>query len=188
MGRSTKLQAARNRERVVEEASRLFRTHGLKGIGIAELMAAAGLTHGGFYKQFSSKEAVAGEACARAMAASVQRWRDIADAAGPGALVALVEAYLGRDAARNTCPMATLAGDVAREAADSPVREAFSRGLQDFAAVLQSCADGPAPRTEALFLLAAMVGAVVIAKASNDAVFAAEIMSAVQLSARPPPV
>ncbi len=190
MARSTRLQAAKNRERVVEEASRLFRTHGLKGVGIADLMAAAGLTHGGFYKQFSSREAVAGEACARAMAAGVQHWKDIVACAGPaGAMAALVEAYLGRDAALNMCPMPTLAGDVAREAADSPVRQAFSRGLHDFADVLESCAEGPAPRTSALYLLAAMVGAVVISKASNDPAFAAEIINTVRaVSARSRPV
>ncbi len=187
MARSTKLQAAKNRERVVEEASRLFRKHGLNGIGIADLMEAAGLTHGGFYKQFSSRDAIAGEACARAMAAGIQHWKDIlADTDRARAAAALVDAYLGRDATLNMCPMPTLAGDVAREAADSPVREAFTRGLHDFADVLESCADGPAPRSTALALLAAMVGAVAISKASNDPTFSADIMNAVRAQLSPP--
>jgi TetR/AcrR family transcriptional repressor of nem operon len=188
MGRSTKRQAAENRARVVDAAARLFREHGLNGIGIADVMAEAGLTHGGFYRQFPSKDAFAAEACARAMAAGLRTWQDIAERAPPGQqLSAVTDAYLNRAASDHKCPMPALAGDIARTPADSPVREAFSQGLRNFATVLAGCIDDPNRDQLALSRLAAMVGAVAIAKASNDETFAAAIMQAVRSSAGLPP-
>ena len=62
--RVTREQAAANRERVLDAASTLFRKHGFDGVGVADIMKAAGLTHGGFYGQFASKEDLAAEAFA----------------------------------------------------------------------------------------------------------------------------
>src|SRR3954470_1120937 len=67
-------QAAENRERIVQTAARLFRERGFDGIGVADLMNAAGLTHGGFYGQFESKEDLAAQACARALDESAGKW------------------------------------------------------------------------------------------------------------------
>jgi TetR/AcrR family transcriptional repressor of nem operon len=69
-------QAAANRERIVEVASKLFRENGFDGIGIADLMKAAGLTHGGFYGHFESKDELAAEACGRAMARASEKWAE----------------------------------------------------------------------------------------------------------------
>src|SRR3981081_147115 len=67
-------QAAANRERIVEVAGKLFRERGFDGIGVADLMKAAGLTHGGFYGHFKSKDDLAAQACGRVLAHSSQRW------------------------------------------------------------------------------------------------------------------
>ena len=75
----TREQAAENRQRVVETAARLFREKGFDGIGVADLMKTAGLTHGGFYGQFSSKEDLAAQACARALAESEKKWERSSD-------------------------------------------------------------------------------------------------------------
>src|SRR5688572_2677841 len=66
MARVSQAQAQQNRERVIDEAARLFRERGVQGVSVADLMAAAGLTHGGFYKRFASKEALVAEAVSRA--------------------------------------------------------------------------------------------------------------------------
>src|SRR2546423_7124313 len=71
----TRQQAAENRERILDAASKLFRERGLDGIGVADLMKGAGLTHGGFYGHFSSKEELMAQACTRALEASVDKWR-----------------------------------------------------------------------------------------------------------------
>jgi len=67
-------QAAENRERIVQVAAKLFRERGFDGVGVADLMKAAGLTHGGFYGHFASKEDLAGEACGRAINRPLQIW------------------------------------------------------------------------------------------------------------------
>src|SRR3954467_11321554 len=79
----TREEAARNRERIVEAAARRFRERGFEGIGVADLMKEAGLTHGGFYGHFESKEQLMAEALASAMARSRQRWAKRA-AGSPG--------------------------------------------------------------------------------------------------------
>ena len=175
MGRATKQQAAANRERVVTTAARLFRERGLAGVGIAELMAEAGLTHGGFYRQFPSKDVLAGEACAKSMASAAQSWRTIL---AEQDVATLVDRYL-RKASNNNCAMPTLAGDAAREPPGSPVRQAFTDGVREFADVLASAE----AREQALALLAAMVGAVAIARAIDDPALSGEIMQAVRAMA-----
>src|SRR5438309_11707248 len=87
-------QAARNRERIVETAAQRFRERGFEGIGVADLMKEAGLTHGGFYGHFSSKEDLIAEASARALAQSLALWGKLADRAPGDPLSALAGAYL----------------------------------------------------------------------------------------------
>lgn len=185
MGRVTKEQAAKNRQLVVEGAARLFQQHGLKGIAIADLMAEAGLTHGGFYRQFASKDEIAGEACAHSMHRAAQHWQSIAARHLPrDRLGAIVESYLSAEAAVHKCPMPTLAADVAREEPGSPVRKAFTVGVADLARVLAACEpsdeNAPPRRERALGLLAAMVGAVALSRAIDDEAFAKEIANAVR--------
>jgi len=80
----TREQAAANREKIVEVASILFRKHGFEGIGVADIMKAAGLTHGGFYGHFNSKDDLAAEACTRAL--SREWWKGAISSSATGGL------------------------------------------------------------------------------------------------------
>lgn len=152
-----------NRERVVTAASEMFRAHGFEGVAVPELMKAAGLTHGGFYNHFASKEALAREALEGAWAAMAQergRARDLPQ---------LLRGYLS-EAARNapgqTCPAAALAGDVRRQPA--PVRAAFAEGLDGMIDTIAAALGGERPREQAAALVARMVGAVMLSRAVPD--------------------
>src|SRR3982074_352699 len=87
-------QAAKNRERILDVAAQLFRERGFDGVGVADLMKAAGLTHGGFYGHFASKEDLMGQACSRALAGSLDRWSRLAEGETKGRLSAIATAYL----------------------------------------------------------------------------------------------
>src|SRR3954454_11042529 len=118
MGRVSQAQARENRKRIVETASRLFRERGVAAVSVADVMAAAGLTHGGFYKQFASKEALVAEAVGQAFAEQAERLagyrqRDEHDAAR----AAFLTTYLSgehRDDRGLGCPTAGFGGDLAR--------------------------------------------------------------------------
>src|ERR1700687_1116601 len=90
----TREQAAKNRERVLDVAARLFRERGFDGVGVADLMKAAGLTHGGFSGHFASQEDLIPRACSRALAGSLARWSRLADGAPEGPLRAIAASYL----------------------------------------------------------------------------------------------
>jgi AcrR family transcriptional regulator len=87
-------QAAANRERIVEVAGKLFRENGFDGIGVTDLMKAAGLTHGGFYGHFRSKDDLAAEACSRTMARASERWATLARTSPGDARAEIVKQYL----------------------------------------------------------------------------------------------
>src|SRR5690242_8528670 len=92
--RVSRTQAEKNREAVIDVASRLFRQHGFDGIGLKGLMEGAGLTHGAFYKQFTSKDDLAAQASKRAMESAASRWETAATAHGDDPLKAIVAFYL----------------------------------------------------------------------------------------------
>ena len=110
-------QAALNRERILEVAAQLFRERGFDGIGVADLMKEAGLTHGGFYGPFSSKEELIAEASARALTSTFERLSKQAERAGDNALSAVASSYLSgrhRDDPGTGCLLAALGPDVSR--------------------------------------------------------------------------
>ncbi|MEW7848058.1 TetR family transcriptional regulator [Massilia aurea] len=160
----TKAQAQANRAHVVETASTLFRERGYDGVGVADLMAAAGFTHGGFYKHFRSKADLMAEsaACGIAQTAALS-----VGAARPD----FVRAYLSRqhrDARATGCTMAALGGDAARQPHE--VRTSFADGIERLLATLAlTDADAePAARAVTLDQLAHMVGAIVMSRACPD--------------------
>lgn len=114
MPRVSQEQARLNRARVVEVAAALFRERGLHGVGVADIMGAAGLTHGGFYGQFANKDALVAEAFESALGEERR-----------GTLDALIANYLSSGHVQSPgkgCPLAALANDVAREPLGSLVR------------------------------------------------------------------
>lgn len=163
----TKAQAQANRKRIVETASTLFRERGYDGVGVAELMATAGFTHGGFYKHFRSKADLLAEAAASGFSQTATR-TDGASLAG------FVEHYVSRthrDARRDGCAMAALCGDAARQ---PEVRAVFAAGIENLLAKLD-CAGStpddaaqPATRANMLDMLAHAIGAVVLSRACPD--------------------
>lgn len=164
----------RNRQTIEEVSARLFREQGLKGLSVDELMAAAGLTHGGFYGHFQSKDALAAIACAKAFEQSGARWQGCIQGPDPSAAFkGIVASYLSersRDDPGTGCPATALAGDVAREPGDKPVRAAFIAGVKDQVGLLLALGghgDGDAGRRKALVRFATMVGALLLARATR---------------------
>jgi TetR/AcrR family transcriptional repressor of nem operon len=174
-----------NRTAIEDASSRLFRERGL-GVSVSDVMAAAGLTHGGFYGHFESKDALAATACARAFDESLERWhKRLAGKTGRAAsLAALVEGYLSprnRSTMGSGCPMAGFATDVAREPDDKPIRKSYVDGLGELLGVLagvQDTGDTAQDRHQALGQLSTMVGAMVLARATRGDPLSNELMAA----------
>ncbi|MBP2296533.1 TetR/AcrR family transcriptional regulator [Azospirillum rugosum] len=180
--RVSREKAAENRRRIVDVAGALFREKGFNGIGVADLMKEAGLTHGGFYGHFASKDDLAAEACATAMSGAAERWATLAEEKPAEALATLTGNYLSarhRDNITRGCPIATLGGDVVRQ--PEPVRRAFTDGLRPFIDVLTRLLPGETEeerRAEALAALSEMVGAVILARAVDDPELSDAILAA----------
>jgi TetR/AcrR family transcriptional regulator, transcriptional repressor for nem operon len=173
-------QAAENRARVLEVAGRLFREKGFDGISVADIMKGAGLTHGGFYGQFASKDDLAAEACALVLAEAADRWRKRGEHEDPlGSLVEVYVSALHRDAPGRGCAIPALAAEAPRQPAS--VRAAFTKGLRDFFDILATFVPGRSEETRrrrALATMSGMVGTVVLARAVNDPELSAEILEA----------
>jgi TetR/AcrR family transcriptional repressor of nem operon len=159
----TKTQALENRARIVETASTLFRERGYDGVGVADLMAAAGFTHGGFYKHFRSKADLMAEAAAIGFS------RAVAYLAGVDAAQYVAE-YLSRphrDSLGSGCTLAALSGDAARQPAS--IKTAFAAGIENELATLAR-EDGALSeaRAQRIDTLAHVVGALVLSRACPD--------------------
>lgn len=126
----SKEKAAEHRAAMVQAASKLFRESGVEGVGVAEITAAASLTHGGFYRHFESKEALFREACLQAFKEVTELKRKVS--AQPNGRKAFRHGYLDESRVKGNpeCPIATLALDVARQGAD--IQGAFAEGLRAF--------------------------------------------------------
>ncbi len=160
-------------ERIVEAAARAIRRSGYSGTGVADIMRDAGLTHGGFYAHFESREAMLAEAADRAGAESVATLERIAaDATPEKALQALMRAYLSKEhlqGAERGCPMAALGSEMPRQAPE--VRRAATRRIKEaIDLVARQLPDWgkPSAHEQALATLSTMVGALVLARAVDD--------------------
>ena len=187
MPRVSRKQADLNREIIVEAATRLFRERGLHGISVVDVMAAAGLTHGGFYGHFESKEALAREASERAFNQVGTRWRERAASGEDKASSrrALIEPYLSahsRDNPGDSCPVVAFAGDMCHESAESGLREPFLDGLNrllDSFSQLMESSDPDENRQQALVQYSMMVGALTLARATRGEALSDEILETV---------
>jgi TetR/AcrR family transcriptional regulator, transcriptional repressor for nem operon len=187
--RISKEEAAANRAKVLAAAARLFREKGVDGIAVAELMQAAGLTHGGFYNHFESKEELAAAAFREAFAAAVNRVeRQAAEADKRGrdsAFAHYVGRYLApetRDTPGASCPMATLGTDAARHGPE--LREAFAEGVRRYIEAFAKIMPGEAgdQRAEAITVLSTLIGALTLSRAcvGADDALADEVIATVR--------
>ena len=173
----TKAQVEENRAHIVATASALFRERGYDGIGIAELMAAAGFTHGGFYKHFGSKADLMAETAATTISGAV------ADSEGAD-LTEFFTSYVSRahrDARDAGCTMAALSGDAARQSED--IKATFAVGIESMITTLArevatlSDGDQREARAKMIGAFAQAVGAVVLSRSCpDDAALADEIL------------
>ena len=171
--RVSKAQAAQNRQHILAAATRLFREQGIQATGVDAITQEAGLTHGGFYSQFGSKEAIVVEAIRFALTRAKHLWqRTAARKPGPQALRGIIESYLSRehrDAPGQGCMIAALGADIARQSPS--VRAAFTTELQDAFELLAQLMpeDAPAQRSDnAIAAFSSMVGALILARAVTD--------------------
>ncbi|AXF10461.1 TetR family transcriptional regulator [Paraburkholderia graminis] len=189
----TKAQAQANRARIVETAATLFRERGYDGVGVADLMAAAGFTHGGFYKHFGSKADLMAEAaaCGFSESAAGSEGIDIA---------AFIKQYLSRehrDTPGTGCTMAALSVDAGRQ--PEQVKQAFADGIERLlmsmvskhgasgasgATNATSAAAKREARARSIDAIAQLVGAVVLSRACpDDSPLADEILQACESGA-----
>jgi TetR/AcrR family transcriptional repressor of nem operon len=158
---------AETRQRILTAAGHLFREHGVDGVGVDAVMKQAGLTHGGFYLHFPSKEALAAEVSQSLLERAAQRWEEISRSGDrEAALRQIVSYYLDpeRVASAHCCPLTTLGPDVARRPSS---RQAVGDALRGMLDALGRCLPGRR-RQRALASLSTMVGAVVLARLADD--------------------
>jgi TetR/AcrR family transcriptional repressor of nem operon len=177
--RYSKEQKAESRDRIVGAAAELFRERGIDGVGVDAIMARAGLTHGGFYNHFRSKEELVREACAAALEGSTL----LAEARSgrDDGFRHVVETYLSSAHCRNRrrgCAIAALGGELARH--EAATRRPFAAAVRGFVDGLAALLPGrrPAARRRALAAAATLVGTLVLARISDDPDFAEELLEA----------
>lgn len=170
--------SAQHRDDLLRAAARLFREKGFDKVGIAEIAAEAGLTHGAFYTHFASKEALFAEAIERSARASGKLLSNAGD------WPSYVEAYLSMRHVRDRghgCPFAALGGDVPREspAIREAYRAALERAITGLAEFIDDAGEAEA-RERAIQALASLIGGLVLARAADDPARGQEILAAVR--------
>jgi TetR/AcrR family transcriptional repressor of nem operon len=177
-------QAQENRRTVISVAGRLFRERGFDGIGLSDLMKAAGLTHGGFYKQFKSKQDLIVEASANALEETFGRWSRILHGSSAHPLAGLIRFYLSkahRDQPGEGCAFAALAPDVAR-LKNPALKKVFEAGMESRLALIDELlSDAPdeATRNQSITLVSTMVGALVLSRAVENKALSQRILKTV---------
>lgn len=175
-------QAQENRIRVLDAAARLFRERGVDRVTVADVMADAGLTHGGFYANFASKNDLVTQAIERALVEHADQWRAVIETADDDAFNALVTFYvssLHRDTPGAGCALNALAADATH--GDTALQAVFVDSLSAYIDLLTSVAPGRTKanrRQSAVCALASMVGAVILARASGNSALSDEVLQA----------
>jgi len=168
--RYTPQHKSNTHRKIVNTASELFRAQGIGGVGVTDLMQQAGLTHGGFYAHFSSKEQLAAEACRTAFEESAQRLKQVLEETEPGRKFATtVERYLTtghRDRSSKGCMIAALASEVAHH--PGPVKDAMTVGIKGWIEGIAKMVSQDGLNIDAYSAVATMVGAMVLARAAAD--------------------
>jgi AcrR family transcriptional regulator len=173
-------------ERIVETAARAIRRAGFNGVGVADIMKEAGLTHGGFYAHFASRNALLAEALERAgrdSAARIDKSAASRRARGVSAFRALVEGYLSERHLASTesgCPVAALASEMPRQAPE--VREAAAQRVRSLMARVQATLPAGAARDSAALVASQLVGTLQLARALGDNVEGKALLAAARRS------
>ncbi|WP_394830044.1 TetR/AcrR family transcriptional regulator [Pendulispora rubella] len=184
MGHS-QAEKTENHNRIIRIAAARFREMGLEGLSVADLMKEAGLTHGGFYRHFPSREDLVVETIAYALADGETRG-GLEELSGDNlTLTTLIDAYLAeshRDTPSRGCGVATLAGDVARSGAraKSVFTRQVKRNIQSVSAML-SAGDAASKRAGAIMIWSALVGSLTLARAVNDKKLSSEILETIRV-------
>jgi TetR/AcrR family transcriptional repressor of nem operon len=190
--RVSREKAAEHRDRIIDAAGTLFRAKGFGGIGVADIMKAADLTHGGFYGHFASKDDLVAQASRRTMARAVANWTRLVEAAPDSPYAALLAHYLSpkhRDDPGKGCAFAALGNDAARSG--KVVRKAFAEGLAPLIDILAQSIPGKstpgksipdkskaARRRKAVAAMATLVGALSLARAVEGTPLSDEMLEA----------
>lgn len=173
--RSSRKDTEKHRQEIIDASSRLFREKGVEGVSVPELMQAVGMTHGGFYKHFSSKDELVPVAYSEAFAQVAGRLDAVMagyDGDPAAAWNALVDYYLSaehRDRLDDGCATAALAGDMARLGEDSSAQAAYEQGVKRMLGRVGSLRDGPDAQAKSLAALSTMVGALLLSRATTGA-------------------
>jgi TetR/AcrR family transcriptional repressor of nem operon len=180
--RVSREKAAEHRDRIIDAAGALFRAKGFGGIGVADIMKAADLTHGGFYGHFASKDDLVAQASRRTMARAATNWTKLVEAAPDNPYAALLEHYLSprhRDDPGKGCAFAALGNDAARSG--KIVRKAFAEGLAPLIDILAQSIPGKsktARRRKAVAAMATLVGALTLSRAVEGKPLSDEMLEA----------
>jgi TetR/AcrR family transcriptional repressor of nem operon len=180
-----KARSEENRSAIIAAAARLFAERGFDGIGVADITREAGLTHGGFYGHFASKQALAAEACGQAFEHSLARLARAKERTG-GDFSRFLAGYLTedhRDRRVPRCPMPAYAGEIPRQ--EEAVRDSFADGVENYLEAMAAWfaeggqGDAEECRGKAIAVLSAMVGGMALARATaaSDPQFSAEILA-----------
>lgn len=188
MGRSSVEQAAQNRARIVEAASRLFRARGIENVSVADVMASVGMTVGGFYRHFASKDLLVREACAVSFEQSLGNWQRAAKREGTATGANLiVQHYFKARPAEQTCPMIAFGSEVSRKKTEELARETFLRGAETLFEVFRqqfpNSENNNDTADRAAVLFSAMIGAKLLASATNGSDWSASLMNSVASAA-----
>ncbi len=169
--RKNKEETAESRRRILKEAARLYREKGFSGVGVTDIMEAAGMTHGGFYRHFPSKEALIAEAMAEAFTDRASPLAPDHGEAGSDLLRNYIDLYLSKDHLDHPaagCPVAAVGSEAAHIGGDVSrvFHDGVARTIDRVAEALGGAKEESRP--EALRLLATLVGAIVIARAVGN--------------------
>jgi TetR/AcrR family transcriptional regulator, transcriptional repressor for nem operon len=171
MARKSVAETAQTRRRIIDVAAAAFKSNGIEATGVAEIMGAAALTHGGFYRHFGSKEELVAEACASSMEVLVEA-AEVAAKKGNSALLKHLESFISTDYRSEYlggCPLIAMGSELAR--ADIHIRKAVSQGYQklfDIIAKHGHTKNAKTAREDAMYALTLVVGAVTLARTMDD--------------------
>ncbi len=195
MGRSSRQQAEQNRADILKAACRLFREYGVDNVSISDVMAAVGLTAGGFYRHFASKEALVNEVLSTVFSQSRDRWQQTVQTGGQqehDSLEALIRNYFRKKQPGQTCPILAFAPHVSHQASESQTTDLYGshteqlyRHFREIALLTgNETGAGPAPSEEQILVLfAAMIGTGFLAQSVNDNEWIRRLKDAVLASA-----